>query len=247
MVDARTAEERAEDDRNPDEMSLSADEGSGNLEKSKKPRNRWDQTNTILIDDSSLKASAHPFNLLEVPEFVGGKEEGVLEDVREYIEIAMREGNVSSWMRECPFKAWRETKGKAGGQASAQRLVKETREEERGRGREERRESAASPRQWESGNRRGSPRYNDSPSSKYYDGEGRRQENWREGNERWEARRRNDDWRNDNRRNDNGGSYNGYGGGGRQDGSGYNGGQGGFGGGYRVYGGGSGKRTTFDD
>ncbi|KAJ6178010.1 hypothetical protein N7519_008471 [Penicillium mononematosum] len=32
---------------------------------------RWDQTNTILIDDSKLKASSEPFNILEIPEFNG--------------------------------------------------------------------------------------------------------------------------------------------------------------------------------
>lgn len=32
---------------------------------------RWDQTNTILIDDSKLKASSEPFNILEIPEFAG--------------------------------------------------------------------------------------------------------------------------------------------------------------------------------
>lgn len=30
---------------------------------------RWDQTNTILIDDSKLKALSEPFNILEIPEF----------------------------------------------------------------------------------------------------------------------------------------------------------------------------------
>ncbi|CAI7659789.1 unnamed protein product [Penicillium glandicola] len=30
---------------------------------------RWDQTNTILIDDSKIKASSEPFNILEIPEF----------------------------------------------------------------------------------------------------------------------------------------------------------------------------------
>ncbi|KAJ5375473.1 NLI interacting factor [Penicillium concentricum] len=30
---------------------------------------RWDQTNTILIDDSKLKASSEPYNILEIPEF----------------------------------------------------------------------------------------------------------------------------------------------------------------------------------
>ncbi|KAI2726650.1 hypothetical protein CBS147354_4365 [Penicillium roqueforti] len=30
---------------------------------------RWDQTNTILIDDSRTKASSEPYNILEIPEF----------------------------------------------------------------------------------------------------------------------------------------------------------------------------------
>ncbi|KAL2871294.1 NIF domain protein [Aspergillus lucknowensis] len=32
-------------------------------------RVRWDQTNTILIDDSKLKALSEPYNLIEIPEF----------------------------------------------------------------------------------------------------------------------------------------------------------------------------------
>lgn len=30
---------------------------------------RWDQSNTVLIDDSSYKASGQPYNIIEVPEF----------------------------------------------------------------------------------------------------------------------------------------------------------------------------------
>ncbi|KAJ5980074.1 hypothetical protein N7481_007372 [Penicillium waksmanii] len=33
------------------------------------PGQRWDQSNTILIDDSKLKALSEPFNILEIPEF----------------------------------------------------------------------------------------------------------------------------------------------------------------------------------
>lgn len=32
---------------------------------------RWDQTNTILIDDSKIKALSEPYNILEIPEFTG--------------------------------------------------------------------------------------------------------------------------------------------------------------------------------
>ncbi|KAL4780548.1 NLI interacting factor-like phosphatase-domain-containing protein [Aspergillus varians] len=37
--------------------------------KAKKQASRWDQTNTILIDDSKLKALSEPYNLIEIPEF----------------------------------------------------------------------------------------------------------------------------------------------------------------------------------
>jgi hypothetical protein len=33
------------------------------------PGHRWDQSNTILIDDSKLKALSEPYNILEIPEF----------------------------------------------------------------------------------------------------------------------------------------------------------------------------------
>ncbi|KEF61670.1 uncharacterized protein A1O9_03238 [Exophiala aquamarina CBS 119918] len=33
------------------------------------PGQRWDQTNTVLVDDSRLKAAAQPHNLVQVPEF----------------------------------------------------------------------------------------------------------------------------------------------------------------------------------
>ena len=38
---------------------------------------RWSQTNTILIDDSHLKALAQPHNLIQVPEFTGNKGTGL--------------------------------------------------------------------------------------------------------------------------------------------------------------------------
>ncbi|RAH70925.1 NIF domain protein [Aspergillus aculeatinus CBS 121060] len=37
---------------------------------------RWDQTNTILIDDSKLKAISEPYNILEIPEFTGNRGPG---------------------------------------------------------------------------------------------------------------------------------------------------------------------------
>ncbi len=71
---------------------------------------RWNQNNTMLIDDSALKASAQPFNHVEVPEFVRGggekEEDGrdVLGQVVEYLEEARKWSNVSGFVRQKPFK-----------------------------------------------------------------------------------------------------------------------------------------------
>lgn len=43
----------------------------------KKGSGRWDQKNTILIDDSKLKALSEPYNILEIPEFTGTPAPGV--------------------------------------------------------------------------------------------------------------------------------------------------------------------------
>ncbi|KAH8689626.1 NLI interacting factor-like phosphatase-domain-containing protein [Talaromyces proteolyticus] len=37
---------------------------------------RWDQSNTILIDDSLVKAAGNPYNILEIPEFTNEPDEG---------------------------------------------------------------------------------------------------------------------------------------------------------------------------
>ncbi|KAI9679082.1 MAG: hypothetical protein M1829_001752 [Trizodia sp. TS-e1964] len=70
---------------------------------------RWDQTNTVLIDDSKLKAAGQPHNLVEVPDFDSREvrsEEGkdVLHSVMEYLEILRRQEDVSSYIRCHPFK-----------------------------------------------------------------------------------------------------------------------------------------------
>lgn len=77
---------------------------------------RWGQNNTVLIDDSALKASAQPFNHVKVPEFVpgGGEKEGggrdVLGQVVGYLEEARKWNNVSGFVRHRPFlidEGWR--------------------------------------------------------------------------------------------------------------------------------------------
>ncbi|KAL6713082.1 hypothetical protein ACLMJK_009203 [Lecanora helva] len=96
---------------------------------------RWDQHNTLLIDDSVLKASAQPYNHIEVPEFVKGGDCGigvgkdgsggcsVLEQVVGYLEEARRWSDVSAFVRERKFgvgRGWgwdfgEDQKGKGGG------------------------------------------------------------------------------------------------------------------------------------
>lgn len=76
---------------------------------------RWGQHNTVLIDDSALKASAQPFNHVEVPEFVRGASEkdgdgrDVLGQVVGYLEEARKWSDVSGFVRHGPFELdrWR--------------------------------------------------------------------------------------------------------------------------------------------
>ncbi|KAI4155419.1 MAG: hypothetical protein L6R39_001235 [Caloplaca ligustica] len=72
---------------------------------------RWSQKNTLLLDDSVLKASAQPYNAVIVPEFTkadsklrdpGGPD--VLAQVIAYLETARVHDDVSSFARERPFR-----------------------------------------------------------------------------------------------------------------------------------------------
>ncbi|KAL8874546.1 MAG: hypothetical protein Q9174_000133 [Haloplaca sp. 1 TL-2023] len=71
---------------------------------------RWGQDNTLLLDDSRLKASAQPHNAVVLPEFVkgGGEVDGsgdeVLAQVVAYLEMARRMDNVSAFVKEHPFR-----------------------------------------------------------------------------------------------------------------------------------------------
>ena len=84
---------------------------------------RWGQANTLLLDDSVLKAQAQPYNLVEVPEFTrpgrhGQQEESqeVLRQVVAYLEEARSYENVSAFVRakkftigEAPQQDWKES------------------------------------------------------------------------------------------------------------------------------------------
>ncbi|KAI9782015.1 MAG: hypothetical protein M1816_002124 [Peltula sp. TS41687] len=67
---------------------------------------RWDQSNTVLIDDSVLKGAGQPFNILEVPEFAGREEsrnKDTLMKVAAYLDELRFHHDVSAFMRANPF------------------------------------------------------------------------------------------------------------------------------------------------
>lgn len=66
----------------------------------------WDQSNTILIDDSMDKADSEPYNLILVKEFTGNagdSKKDMLGSVLAYIEDLAWESNVSSAIHCSPF------------------------------------------------------------------------------------------------------------------------------------------------
>ncbi|TKA55838.1 hypothetical protein B0A49_12998 [Cryomyces minteri] len=68
---------------------------------------RWTQRNTILIDDSEVKATSEPHNLVQIDEFEGKKEQmttDVLSQVVGYLEEARWQVDVSAFIRSRPFK-----------------------------------------------------------------------------------------------------------------------------------------------
>lgn len=67
---------------------------------------KWDQTNTILVDDSLEKARSEPFNLLQIPEFSGLSTEmpNVLPQVHDYLNNLAHEADISRFVCQSPFK-----------------------------------------------------------------------------------------------------------------------------------------------
>ncbi|KAF7448314.1 phosphoprotein phosphatase [Pyrenophora tritici-repentis] len=68
---------------------------------------RFGQHNTVLIDDSAIKASAQPYNLLEIPEFSATPDQmngDVLREVAGYLEALRWQTDVSSFIKTEPFK-----------------------------------------------------------------------------------------------------------------------------------------------
>lgn len=61
-------------------------------------KSRWDQTNTVLIDDSKLKALSEPYNILEIPEFTnapGIDESHIFPKVLECLDSLAQHDDVS--------------------------------------------------------------------------------------------------------------------------------------------------------
>lgn len=70
------------------------------------PAGVWDQSNTVLIDDSMEKAASEPHNLICLEEFQDRKdqkESDVLGQVVKYLEMLKSEKDVSAFMQRSPF------------------------------------------------------------------------------------------------------------------------------------------------
>jgi hypothetical protein len=67
---------------------------------------RWDQSNTVLVDDSPEKARSEPFNFICVPEFAGNVHEQpayILPQIHDYINTLASQADVSRFVRASPF------------------------------------------------------------------------------------------------------------------------------------------------
>ncbi|KAI9850679.1 MAG: hypothetical protein M1838_005243 [Thelocarpon superellum] len=74
---------------------------------------RWSQHNTVLIDDTTLKAASQPHNIVEVPEFKGQLEHDAnpLTQVAAYLEELCWFRDVSAFMCQRPFQVKTEWRG----------------------------------------------------------------------------------------------------------------------------------------
>lgn len=65
----------------------------------------WDQSNTVLVDDSMEKGRSEPYNILPIPEFSGlaGESLHVLPQVHDYLNGLCFQEDISRHMRENPF------------------------------------------------------------------------------------------------------------------------------------------------
>ncbi|PBP20513.1 phosphoprotein phosphatase, partial [Diplocarpon rosae] len=68
---------------------------------------RWNHTNTVLVDDSPEKGRSEPYNLITIPQFLGdAHEQGqILPQVHDYLNSLSLHSNVAAYLRACPFQA----------------------------------------------------------------------------------------------------------------------------------------------
>ena len=81
-----------------------ADEGLQGTHPAAATGGKWDQTNTVLVDDSLEKGRSEPFNILSVPEFSGNEGLDVLPQVHDYLNALCYRSDISSYMRQSQFK-----------------------------------------------------------------------------------------------------------------------------------------------
>lgn len=67
----------------------------------------WNQSNTVLVDDSVEKGRSEPFNIIPLPEYFGNENErsDILPQVHDYLNQLSLHSNVSAYMRSHPFMA----------------------------------------------------------------------------------------------------------------------------------------------
>ncbi|TVY33361.1 putative FCP1 homology domain-containing protein [Lachnellula subtilissima] len=67
----------------------------------------WNQSNTVLVDDSVEKGRSEPFNIIPLPEYYGDENErsDILPQVHDYLNQLSLHSNVSAFMRLHPFMA----------------------------------------------------------------------------------------------------------------------------------------------
>jgi len=61
----------------------------------------------VLVDDSLEKGQSEPYNLVQIPEYMGNAQErgDVLPQVHDYLNQLSLHSNVSAYMRTVPFQA----------------------------------------------------------------------------------------------------------------------------------------------
>jgi len=71
-------------------------------------KGRWDASNTVLLDDSMLKAAYQPYNHVCIPEFVpfswGGERDEALREIAGYLEELRYQGHVARFIKQRPFQ-----------------------------------------------------------------------------------------------------------------------------------------------